>query len=372
MNLVEMIGHYVPAEALAKMGSAAGLGSDETKTVASGAVPLVAAGLARMGSTEQGAGNLLELARRTGAEGMVDRIGDMIGSEQSRRTVMESGGGILSSLFGSKGSGILDAFTAQTGASSTGTRSFLAMLAPLALGALGRHTRSQGLGVGGLASMLSGQSGALANMIPGGLGKLLGGGVPSMDARARMEEAAREVPTQARIPEPMRARGQVQPRRFGGPAVVAMLIALGFLAWAFSRQRRPEVERQARTAPTSAVPAPGMQRQPPGQGIDALASYPGANLEGQRFSLTEITLESGTGQLTQESARQVDRLAGAMKEREGMKVRLEGARAGSVRDALAARGIAAERVSTAAERSGTPGGAGGEAPGLVDVVVIQP
>ena len=127
--------------------------------------------------------------------------------------------------------------------------------------------------------------------------------------------------------------------------------------------------------PTESMP--GMQREPPSQGIDALASYSSANLEGQRFSLSEISFESGTGQLTPPSAQQVDRLAGVMKERAGMRVRLEGDRADSVRDALAARGIAAERVSTAGTRSGQPGAMGAtaqeaQAPLRVDVVVIEP
>jgi outer membrane protein OmpA-like peptidoglycan-associated protein len=123
---------------------------------------------------------------------------------------------------------------------------------------------------------------------------------------------------------------------------------------------------------------PGMQREPPSQGIDALASYSGETLVGRRFSLSEISFESGTSQLTPPSAQQVDRLAGVMKERTGMRVRLEGDRADSVRDALAARGIAAERVSTAGTRSGSgqPGAMGATAqeaaPVRVDVVVIEP
>ena len=384
MNLVEMIGKYVPADVLSKMGSAAGLGSDETKNVASGAVPLVAAGLARMGSTEQGAGHLLELARQTGAEDMVDRSGDVIGSEESRRTLMERGGRILSSLFGAKGGAILDAFTAQTGASSSGTRSFLAMLAPLALGVLSRHARSQSLGGGALASMLSGQSGLLSGMLPGGLGKLLGSGTPGSDVPGpwrAAEPRAREVPSQIRTSEALRAAGRGGQRRPVGVRAVVAAIAFALLAWALLREKAPEGERQARTPARVAKgpmeSMPGMQREPPSQGIDALASYSGANLEGQRFSLSEISFESGTRQLTPQSAQQVDRLAGVMRERERMRVWLEGERADSVREALAARGIAAERVSTAKMGSGQPGATGATpqealGPLRVDVVVVEP
>lgn len=371
MNLVEMIGKYVPADMLSKIGSAAGLGSDETKKVASGAVPLVAAGLAQVGSTEEGAGRLLDLARQTGAEDMVDRFGDIIGSDESRRTLVERGGGILSSLFGAKADSILDAFTGQTGASRTGTRSFLAMLAPLALGVLGRQARSQGLGIGGLASMLAGQTGLLANMLPGGLGKLLGGGMPGTGEREtwRTEaERPREVPSQLRTSEPIRPAEREAPRRRIGVPAIALAIGLALVAWALLRQKRPDVERQART-PTATQPSevtPGMRQAAPRQGIDALASYSGGNLEGQRFVIEEITVETGTANLTPQSARQVDRLASVMKERGGMKVRLEGERANSVRDALAASGIAAERVSIAEMRPGQPA-----AQAQVDVVVIQ-
>jgi hypothetical protein len=378
MNLVDMIGKYVSPDLMSKVGSAAGLGSDETKKVASGAVPLVAAGLARMGSSEQGAGRLLDLARQSGAEDMVERFGDAVGDETSRRSLVERGGGLLSSLFGAKSEGVLDAFSAQTGASRTGTRSFLAMLAPLALGILGRQARSQGLGAGGLASMLSGQAGLLTNMLPGGVGKLLGGVMPGRDEREppHMEaERPREVPIPARTYEPARTGQEVGARRWVLPAVLG-LIALAFVAWAFLRQRPSDVERQARRpAPSATRPAdPGVQRQAPPRGIDVLASLPSGNLAGQRFTFGEVRIEEGTRKLAPESAQQTERLAAVMKERPGMKVRLEGERAGAVRDHLAARGIEGERVSTAATRSGeaASGGtaAGGQAQlAIVDVVV---
>jgi outer membrane protein OmpA-like peptidoglycan-associated protein len=257
------------------------------------------------------------------------------------------------------------------------------MLAPLALGVLSRHARSQGLGSGALASMLSGQSGLLSGMLPGDLGKLLGIGTPGEDVPGpwRGAERAREVPSQLRTSEPLRAAGrQVQQRRVGVRAVVAA-IAFALLAWALLRQRS-EGERQARMPVPVKGPmesTPGMQREPPSQGIDALASYSGETLVGRRFSLSEITFEPGTSQLTPQSAQQVDRLAGVMKERAGMRVRLEGERADSVRDALAAGGIAAERVSTAGTRSGSgqPGATGAtaqeaQAPVRVDVVVLEP
>jgi hypothetical protein len=374
MNLVEMIGKYVPTDMLSKMGSASGLGADDSRKVASGAVPLVAAGIAQVGSTEEGAGRLLELARQTGAEDTVGRFGDMLGSDESRRSLVEHGGGILSSLFGARGDTVLDAFSAQTGASRTGTHSFLAMLAPVALGVLGHHARSQGLGAAGLASMLSGQAGLLANMIPGGLGRLLGGAVPGMPGREPREPSRFEEERQREVPrvrtEPVRtAERGVQRRRFPAPIAV-LAIGLAFLAWALLRQR-PEPQRQARapeptaTEPTAATP--GMQRTAPSQGIDALASYSGSDLQGRRFSLTEISLDTGNSQLSQQSAQQVDTLAGAMKNHASMKVRLEGERADSVRDALATRGILAERVSTAKTSSGGQS----QDPRLVDVVVVE-
>jgi len=372
MNLVEMIGKYVSPEMLSKIGSTAGLGSDESKKVASGAVPLVATGIAQLGSTEEGAGRLLDLARQSGAEDMAGRFGEMIGSDESRRAVEERGGGILSSLFGSKWDGILDLLSTQTGASRTGTQSFLAMLAPLALGVLGRHARNQGLSAGGLSSMLAGQSGLLANMLPGGLGKLLGGGVPGVETRepSRAEaERPREV-----TPVVQRARvPPVQPRRSGMPAVLG-LVGIALVAWALLRGRKPEVQPQA-TAPETAVspqtPAAGMQRMAPNQGIDALAAYSGPDLKDQRFSLTDIGFETGTTHLNPPSARQVDQLAVAMRDRAGMKVRLEGERAGPVRDALTTRGIAGDRVMVAPSSAGQ--GTAERAPSarMVDVVVTE-
>jgi hypothetical protein len=233
------------------------------------------------------------------------------------------------------------------------------MLAPLALGVLGRQAHSQGLGAGGLASMLAGQSGLLANMLPGGLGKLLGGGMPGRDEETwRTEvERPREVPSQLRTSEPIRPAEREAPRRRFGVPAIALAIGLALVAWALLRQKRPDVERQART-PTATQPSevtPGMRQAAPRQGIDALASYSGPNLEGQRFTIEETALETGTA-----------KLVSVMKERGGMKVRLEGERASSVRDALAASGIAAERVTIAEMRPGQPA-----AQAQVDVVVIE-
>ncbi len=412
MNLVEMIGKYLPSDMTSKLGAASGLGSDQTKKLAPAAVPLVAAGLAQVGSTEEGAGKLLDLARQSGAEDTVGRFGEMVGSAESRRTLVENGGGILSSLLGSRKDNILGAVTAATGAPRQGTQTFLSMLAPLALGVLGRYVRSQGLGPAGLASMLSGQSSLLTNMVPGGLGRLLGGGGPVRESERwerseRYEEGwKRETPPEVRATEwrettstssdwqpeaPTQRTGDWQrevpsttepvrgaePRRWAVPAV-ALLIGLAFLTWALLRQRRPGEQQASRLTPNVTQPAEpatgtgssatgtGSAQAAGGENIDALAGYSGANIEGKRFSIKNISFGSGGSNLGQASARQVDLLAGAMKERSGMRVRLEGERADSVRDALAARGIAVERVDT----TKTIAGQAGPVQDQVDVVVV--
>jgi len=145
------------------------LGSDPaaTSSAVSAALPVLISALAKNSSTPGGA-DALQAALQRHDGGVLDDLSSHFGGAAT----MEDGSAILGKVLGGRQTAVQQTLGQTSGLGSQATGQLLAMLAPVVLGALGRHSREQGLDGSGLAAALgSAQAQATSNNAP--LGSLV-------------------------------------------------------------------------------------------------------------------------------------------------------------------------------------------------------
>jgi len=172
-NLVSFIMQFLTPDMVGRIAAALGLSSKEAQTGISAAVPALLAGL--MGAAEKpgGAQNLLNAVKAQ--SGVLDNLGSLIGGGR-QGSVVDAGSQLLTSLLGSQQQTALGGAVGKfAGLGQSGGNSLLAMLAPVAMGAIGKQLGSGGVDAGSLTNLLASQKGLIADAMPTGFGKLLAG-----------------------------------------------------------------------------------------------------------------------------------------------------------------------------------------------------
>lgn len=179
-------------------------------------------------------------------DGLLDQLGGLLGGPKAG-ALSESGGGLLSSLFGEQPLAALVAGVARyAGIDGEAAKSLLGFLAPVVLGGLKRLMRSQGLNLGGLVDLLRNQKDNLVKALPAGLASALG-------STGWLSSATS--PTQAfasRVPEP--AAGGTPYLKWGLLALGLLLLGILATRW-FSSETVTEPPRTGRRPrpPTSPI-----------------------------------------------------------------------------------------------------------------------
>ncbi|MBN8728273.1 MAG: DUF937 domain-containing protein [Xanthomonadales bacterium] len=193
VDLTQEVLSRLDASSIAGMAAELGIAPTEAESAVRQAVPMVIGGLARNATSEDGA---TALHRAVGDHAGLD-LGAVIGS------VLGGGGGggsILGHVFGSRREQAAEGLGQASGIGTKNAAQLLAMLAPIIMAVLGKRTREQGLGSGGLGGMLGdelrnlgrgAQGGLLASILDRdgdgelGLGDLLKAGADLLGPRAR-------------------------------------------------------------------------------------------------------------------------------------------------------------------------------------------
>jgi hypothetical protein len=146
------------------------LGSDPATTgsAVSSALPVLISALAKNSSTPAGV-DALQAALQQHDGSVLDDLASHFGAGGA---ALDNGAAILGKVLGGRQTAVQQTLGQTSGLGSEATGQLLAMLAPVVLGALGRHSREQSLDGSGLAAALgSAQSQATASNAP--LGSLV-------------------------------------------------------------------------------------------------------------------------------------------------------------------------------------------------------
>jgi outer membrane protein OmpA-like peptidoglycan-associated protein len=333
--------------------------------------------MVNMASSQEGASSLTSLIRECGYGSAVESVGSLFGGGTATNGMMASGTQLLGKLFGNNSLPVANAVAGAGGVSSASATKLLALVAPLTLGVLGKRAASQKTGLSGITSELLEQKSDIAAAAPSGITKIFGAG-PTLVGSERDAERLSVSPGVIEHPSESAGYAESDVKRRGYAAeppvlrrggtswlpilIIAALVALGI--WLLVRGRA----RTANVPPTGIVrvslPGGRSVAVPRGSIDDNVAAFLAGRTPGSLprvFVFDHLNFESGSSQLTPDSAPTVNNLAQILIAYPNARVQLLGHtdntgtpeanqtlsqdRANAVKEMLVNQGIAPDRIT---------------------------
>ncbi len=163
-NLLDSVNGLFGNDLLNSAAAAFGENGDSIQKALSGTVPSVLTGLLDKAGTSAGAQSLLDMGKQASSSGILDNLGGLLPGGGSTSGLMS----MASGLFGDKLGNISSLISGFSGIKPSSASSLLSMVAPVALGTLGKYATQNNLGVSGLTSLLASQKDSILSAIPSG------------------------------------------------------------------------------------------------------------------------------------------------------------------------------------------------------------
>ncbi|MGI9293582.1 MAG: DUF937 domain-containing protein [Pseudomonadales bacterium] len=170
-NLVDLIKDQLGDQILGQVGNILGADATQTGTAVGGALPAILKSLLTSAGTSSGAESIFNTVNEQD-DGILDNLGSLLGGDTS--SMIEVGTKALGSLLGDNALGKLAGAVASfSGIGKSSGGSLLGLLAPIIFSVVKRKVVGEGLDIGGLASMLTGQKDNIDAAMPQGLADLI-------------------------------------------------------------------------------------------------------------------------------------------------------------------------------------------------------
>lgn len=170
-NLVSLITQFLTPDMIARIASMLGIDRNNAQTAIGAAVPGLLAAFAGAAERPSGAQNLIDGIKQQ--SGMLDSLASMIGGG-GQSSLVDHGSSLLRSVLGGQDQAALaGAVSKFAGIGQGAGNSLLAMLTPIAMGAIGKQLGGRNLDVGMLTGLLASQKSEIAQALPGGFDRLL-------------------------------------------------------------------------------------------------------------------------------------------------------------------------------------------------------
>jgi outer membrane protein OmpA-like peptidoglycan-associated protein len=376
------------SDALRRVSGALDEGPAVIDKAVAGAAPAILIGVLDTASTPAGMDRVRAMIRDTRSLGaMLDNPGSLLRDRSATEEVMRRGLRVVSTLFGNRADGITEALAGYAGMRSGAASSLLSLVAPIILSLLDRRAGAAGLDFSGVMGLLRAQRSTIAGAVPTGLATALGfrdeRSGQGTDARSAQRGRPVRAGRAARPRERRPATPRLWPFLVAGAGVLALLAVLG-------RPRTLEVAtgpasvQQARTTHAVAAPSVGPASEPAAQWpaasvkesppptsdapdtVQQIAVFLAGDSSVEvprRFVLGDLSFQSGSATLTQESQETVDALAKVLRANPTVEIALEGhtdntgsaaankalstARAAAIEDGLVGAGVPGQRIMVA-------------------------
>jgi Bacterial protein of unknown function (DUF937)/PRC-barrel domain len=254
-NIMSSISRFLTPEVVNQMASACGLDGAMAQKAVSAAVPSILSGLVEVAEKPGGARMLAKAV----SDQPTDLLGNLMGGLTGSAQMAEKGTGLLSSLLGGSGFGILTSIVSKfLGVGEGSTRTLMGLLGPVIMGVLGREQDTAHLGANGLTRMLTEHKDVIAAALPPGLSKMLeASGLRDSIASAvspdRRPDQVRTAYPQSSTTDGLRAStgDRVGVRSSNWAYWVLPLLALAALLWFLmpSPDRTPEPVQTSKATP---------------------------------------------------------------------------------------------------------------------------
>lgn len=173
-NLLQSVTDHLDDGLLGQISGLAGINKSETSSALGSMLPTLIGGIVNKGSSNDGAGALLDLITKGGHNGgLLDNLGGILGGNKSKG-LMDTGNGLLSSIFGGNLGSIMNILGKVTGLSRSSSGSLMGLLAPIVINFIGKRIKNKALDAVGLKNMLSGQRDYISKGIPADARGMLG------------------------------------------------------------------------------------------------------------------------------------------------------------------------------------------------------
>jgi len=172
INLLDMVKSAVVGQVADQIGSAVGLDKSKTSAAVNAVLPALLGGMAKKASTPTGASDLIK-ALQDNDNSILDNLAGAF-APAKQASMLDYGMKLLPMLLGGSQSTIISLIAKMFGFGDKGASSLLGMLAPVVMSVVGKQVKSQGLDVGGLTSLLSGQTNFLNAALPSELKNVMG------------------------------------------------------------------------------------------------------------------------------------------------------------------------------------------------------
>jgi OOP family OmpA-OmpF porin len=363
IDLMDLVKGYLTPDVIQRAAGNIGESNSATQKALAGIVPTLVAGLANTASTDDGTQQLTRMLDAGKYDGSaLGSVASLFSGGAPIQNTLNTGKGILDSLFGGKVGSISDVIARFAGIRADSAASLLAMVAPLVLHALGKARASVGPGPAALTSLLGEQKSFLSGLLPAGLGSILGG---SGLAAAASGLGASAAATASRVTHDVATTlpPTGRPSRLS-PILIAGAILLAVVAWLVWPSS--DVHQAARKLSELQLPGGVRISVPEGSFNYSVASWLANTTDitvPKRFVFEDLNFETGSTALTPESVDTVSSLVAVLKAYPAVSVTLEGHtdntgdpaankklsfdRATAVKDLMVKGGVAESRITSA-------------------------
>lgn len=160
-GLMDLLGAALNENTVKQIAGQLGASDTQVQSAIGMALPALLQGLQRNAADPQGAELLANALQRDHDGGILDDLMGFLGNAQQG-----PGAGILRHVLGDQRTVLQQGIGQATGINPDQIGGLLEMLAPMVMGALGKTTRQQGTGVGGLFDLLGQATGQMQQQQP--------------------------------------------------------------------------------------------------------------------------------------------------------------------------------------------------------------
>ena len=184
VSILNLVKDQIDSDLIGHLAGATGESTKDTSGALESLVPAVLAGLVNKGSSMNGARDLMNMFDNDGLDGsLLGTLSDVFGKGGNPDPLAKLGSSVLGSLFGNNGvDKVVGTFSGKSSLSSSALGTLLRYIAPIAISAIGRYVRKNGLSASGLFEMLAGQKKELEPLLPAGFDQTLGLNPPERPA----------------------------------------------------------------------------------------------------------------------------------------------------------------------------------------------